>query len=217
MEYITIVTNLRESTCGILRQEKNERPTLIAYEHIPATHGFAGTSLHQLTDWIKTHARPHSFALCALQSPSVHESFIRHPHATISDAECTIPALRKMVWDYRYLHALEDHYHLFYRCGIPSWTLFETELLCAHAGTPSRAITSAYMALLQAYKALYGKAFRRSQLAQDMMRSNYQLEARITPSNISRLVHIAPRLSLDVEREKMSVLSMIGLWYMQGT
>jgi hypothetical protein len=148
----------------------------------------------------------------AIEAPLIHEQLIRLPHASPGPADFKTPLLKKMVWDYRYLHALEDNgQHLFYVCGIQRPTLFAYQLLAHTSNLHLASMTSSYMALLQAYRAIFGPSFRSSQLALDMIKHHYQLQNVLSADSIARLLHLSKPLNLA--EHKGSLLTMIGLHY----
>ncbi len=58
------------------------------------------------------------------------------------------------------------------------------------------------MALIQAYRMLFGHAFRKSQLALDLITHNYALEKSISIDSVARLLKISPALNLDMQEHK---------------
>ena len=119
-----------------------------------------------------------------------------------------------MIWDYRYLHMLDDGKYLFYVSGIKYADLFSYQLIAHALELNLLSITSAYMALLHAYRALFGPAYRESQLALDIIKTHYKIKGRsLSADSIARLIHIHPNITIDVDKEKVSLLTMIGLYY----
>lgn len=151
----------------------------------------------------------------SMSTPFMYEQLVRlsYAHASANDFH-GIP-LSQLLWDFRYLHPLSSGDHLFYVCGINRPTLFRYQLLSTQNNLHSISISSWYNALIQAYKTIFGPAFRISQLAIDMEQSNYHLEERLHIDSISRLLHINPQLDIDREKEKKSLIAMIGLYYQE--
>ena len=183
-----------------------------AYNHIPIDTPSSISIEHAINKFVSRHNVQHSSLGIAIAAPDIHEQLIRLFHATPSVKDFTSPTLSKMLWDYRYLHALEDNQHLFYVCGITRPMVFTYQLLSYKSKLHLTSLTSSYMALVYAYKTLFGPAFRQSQMALDMIRTDYKIENAISIDSIARLLHIPAHVSLDVSHEKMPLLTVIGLY-----
>ncbi len=170
------------------------------------------TLTKELDNFVSTHKLRNALLNSALSAPLIHEQLLRLSTASPSTDEVAIPALKKMLWDYRYLHTLDDGQSLFYLCGISRPALFSQQLLSQKTKLHLMNLTSSYMALIQAYRTLFGHAFRRSQLALDLITHNYALEKSIANDSIARLLKIDPALNLDMRDHKISLLTMIGLF-----
>ena len=211
-EYIALVMNPTSLTCGWITDSKKQIPTLKAYTTYDCT---TITTTQALAQFIQTHGLNYSRIGIAINTEHIHEQLVRlsqaspQPHTFISEK------LKAMIWDYRYLFALDDGQHLFYLCALPRSFLFSKQLLAATMNLQLTTLTSGYMALINTYRTLFGSAFRNSTLALDMLGFNYKLEDSIKTESLLRLMHISPSLSLDLVHEKLPLVTMIGLYYQE--
>lgn len=210
-EQICISIDGTYATCAWISAAEKNQPTLRAYKKIPWEQSNR-ILLQELNAFVHEHKLHHALLAIALSSPLIHEQLVRLSTASPTVQELAHPALQKMFWDYRYLHTLDDGQSLFYLCGISRPALFTHQLLAQKSQLHLVNITSGYMAIVQAYRMLFGTAFRRSQLAIDLMAHNYALEKSISADSIARLLKISPVLDLDSTEDKVSLLTMIGLF-----
>lgn len=130
-------------------------------------------------------------------------------------ADFAMPELKKLIWDYRYIHTFDDGNHLFYLCGISQPTLFAHQLAVYKAQCNLATITSSYMALVQAYRALFGPTFRQTHMALEMIKHEYKIQQSMSSDSIARLLPIAPSVTIDLALHKEALLEMIGLCYQE--
>jgi hypothetical protein len=71
-------------------------------------------------------------------------------------------------------------------------------------------ITTKTMALLGAYKNIFGAAFRRSQLAVDMMQSHNNVEDLISIDALRRMIHIDN--GINIKNEKLFIAAACGMF-----
>lgn len=170
---------------------------------------------HALAHFIKRYQLTGALLSISMNSPIIYEELVKRSDAHATAQDFNAPQISKLLWDFRYLHPLSSGDHLFYVCGINRPTFFSCQLLATQHKMHIIAITSWYNTLIQAYKTIFGPAFRMSQLAIDMESTRYHLEGRLHPDSISRLLHIGSALTIDREQEKKALISMIGLYYQE--
>lgn len=209
-EQICIVLDACHATCGWITQSSKKQLTLKAYKII-AWEKSTPILTKELNDFVQQYQLHNALLTCAVSNPLIHEQLIRVSTASPAAHELAHPLLKKILWDYRYLHTLDDGQSLFYVCGISRPLLFSHHLLAQQTMLHLMNITSGYMALISAYARLFGTAFRRSQLAIDLLAHDYQLEKSMNVDSIARLLHIDPAVTLDMHEQKVSLLTMIGL------
>lgn len=209
-EQICIVLDIAHATCGWVTQSKKQL-SLKAYKTI-AWEQSTQILTQKLNAFVKENKLHNALLNIALSAPLIHEQLVRLSTASPSPYELINPQLKKMLWDYRYLHTLDDGQSLFYVCGITRPIIFAQQLLAQQTNVHLQTMTSGYMALVQSYRTLFGPAFRQSQLALDLIAHNYALEKSISSDSIARLLQISPTLNLDINEQKLSLLMMIGLF-----
>lgn len=214
-EHVIVHIDQETFSIGWLSADKRQVARLNAYH----THEFQMLThallCHTLETFIAKYRLSGALLSISVSSPFIYEELIQisHAHATSTDFQTS--ALTKLLWDFRYLHPLSDGNHLFYVCGINRPTLFSYQLLATQNRLHIVSISSWYNTLMQAYKTIFGPAFRTSQLAMDMEQTKYQLHDRLTTDSISRLLQVGSDLIIDKEKEKKALISMIGLYYQE--
>lgn len=211
-EYIAVSINPTYIACAWLKTSKKHPLILNAYSHFPIDLPSSIIVEQTIKQFVSQYNIHYSSLGIAVAAPDIHEQLIRLSHATPSIKDFANSTLAKMLWDYRYLHSLDDNQHLFYVCGIARSTMFTYELISHKSELHLTSLTSSYMALLYAYRTLFGPAFRQSQMALDMIRTDYKIEDALSTDSIARLLHIPAHISIDVAIEKVPLLTIIGLY-----
>lgn len=210
-EQICILIDASHATCAWISPTSKKQLSLKAYKTIT----WENSSLvlaHELVNFVSEYKLQNALLNIALATPLIYEQLLRLSTASPTINDFANPMLKKMVWDYRYLHTLDDGQSLFYVCGVSRPVLFAHQLLAQKTSLNMMNITSSYMALIQAYRTLFGPTFRRSQMALDLMAHQYALEKSINIDSIARLLTISPALNIDIPEHKISLLTMIGLF-----
>jgi hypothetical protein len=213
-EHVIVHIDRSSFSIGWIRSE-HKQVVLSAYQ----SYEFQTLTHYHLSQSVATFISEHKLAGALLSlstaSPFIYEELVRLSSANGSWNDFQTPALHSLLWDFRYLHPLINGDHLFYVCGISRPTLFSYQLLATQNKLHIVTISSWYNTLMQAYRMLFGPAFRISQLAIDMERTEYRLEESLRIDSIARLLHIPAHITIDREKEKKSLISMIGLYYQE--
>ncbi len=106
-----------------------------------------------------------------------------------------IPERNHMRWDYRFAYPADNGLWVFYVTGMPRSLLLQYQLLAITTPLNLLAITSERMALLALYEYQHGNAFRRSQLAIDMLRHHNMIEYLFDGDTLSRILYVPSRLA----------------------
>lgn len=211
-DVVTVIISPIQMHCGWMSFDAKKGLRLTAFKSYPLEYAHQITLYHHLDDFIAQHKLAHAFLSIALSSPLIHEELIRLSKASPNPGDFNAKQFQQLLWDYHYLHALDDGNYLFYLKGIKKPLYFEYQLLAHQTNLKLIALTSSYAAQLVAYRQLYGKAFRQSQLALDLAKHNYTIAACLTRDNIARLAQIQPAAS-EAWNFKEVVAAMIGSFY----
>jgi hypothetical protein len=143
-----------------------------------------------IISFLSEHDLSDAFVAFALHGPAVHEEFVAMPSSTPHRNDFTISNSSHLLWEYRYLYPNDDGQFIFYVYSVPRFVVLQYKLLAVAAQCNLITITTQTMALLSAYQHMFGSAFRRSQLAVDMMRSNNNIGDIITADAVRRMVNM---------------------------
>ena len=100
---------------------------------------------------------------------------------------------------------------VFYSCGVPYILRVQWQLIAQQVGMPLTVLTADQMALLGLYQAMYGRAFRQSQLALHMAQAG-GIDRVFTIDSLARLLYVPGRLHVDRCRELHPLLTACGLF-----
>jgi hypothetical protein len=210
-EQVCLTIDASNATLAWLTESSQKQCTLKAYTTIAwdkSNHILA----KELYYFVQKNRLQNALMNIALATPLIHEQLVRLSTASPQVGQLGSSMLKRMLWDYRYLHTLDDGQSLFYVCGITRHILFFYLLLAQQSNLHLMNITSGYMALINMYAKIYGPAFRRSQLALDLLAHDYQLEKSITLDSIARLLYVDPALTIDIDEQKIPLITTIGLF-----
>ncbi len=196
------------------------RVTLRAYKNYPLNNLeltnltlFNPTVIKQyIISFLCEHKLQDAFVAFTLHGPAVHEQFVTLPtstpqHTDFNSARNT----RNVVCDYRYLYPNHNGQFVFYVYSVPRSVVLQYELLAIAAQCNVITITTQTMALLSVYQHMFGSAFRRTQLAVDMIRCNNNISDLITVDALKRVVDIsAVKLSKD---DYLQCIAAAGLFW----
>ena len=115
----------------------------------------------------------------------------------------------KWHWEYQYLYP-HDHQYYFYLCGIQKPLLLQYQLLALQSDLNLRSLTSERIGLLKTYRHLFGAAFRRAHLGNDLMNRNNQIERLFTKEDLSRTLSTAHDIAIE-EHDMIPLLAACGL------
>lgn len=197
----------------------NERPLLKAYESIPLInleleHGllFNPSRIQTLIQkFVMRHnaqAMPVSYSL---SRPLVHEEFVTLPTKNPSLNQFPIAHSPFWHWDSQYLYET-DQGHMFYICGIPKMGLLQYQLLAINQAMDIQHITSERHALLHAYKAMRGDAFRTTQLANHLTARNNTIENLFSHDDLMRMLFVPSSVHVT-PADTLALLTSCGLFF----
>ena len=151
-----------------------------------------------------------AFVTFVLRGPGVTEQFVAMPTSTPHRTDFGIASnSRSLLWEYRYVYSNDHGQFVFYVYSVPRSLVLQYQLLAIAAQCNLITMTTQTMALLSAYKNIFGTAFRRSQLAVDMMRCNNTIDDLIGIDTVNRMISGAGHIVGD---ERLSVAAAAGLF-----
>lgn len=166
---------------------------------------------HAINNFFKKYHIKNSTIILAIESPALIERIVIQTSASPSPRSFTLVQLKKMIWDFKYLYPHDDSTFSFYVAGITRELLFSYQLMAHQAGIIPTIITTLRSGVFHTYKHYYGAAFRQTQLAHDMLRTQHQLENLITPDLLARMLSIPSSLSINIAQEAVYLRPLIGL------
>jgi len=166
---------------------------------------------HSISSFLQEHNLSNAFVSFALQGPFLGEQFIAMPTSTPHVADFgSVHKARSLLWEYRYLYSNDQGQCIFYVYTIPRFIVLQYELLAITTQCNLINVMPRTMALLSAYKNIFGAAFRRSQLGLDMVRCNNNIEQLITIDSLNRMVNFAGTCN---KSERIHYAAASGLFY----
>ena len=141
-----------------------------------------------ISSFLQQHNLVNAFVIFILHGPSLVEQFIAMPTSTPHRADFGIANNASVLWEYRYVYSNDQGQYVFYVYSVPQSLILQYKLLAIATQCNLITITTQTMALLSAYKNIFGAAYRRSQLAVDMMRCNNNVIEIITADALRRMV-----------------------------
>jgi hypothetical protein len=167
-----------------------------------------------IVSFLTEHNLQNAFVAFVLDGPAVQEQFVTMPTATPQRTDFDIPNSAHMIWEYQYMYPTDSSHFVFYLYSVPRSVLLQYKLLAIAAQCNLITVTTQTMALLSAYQHMFGNAFRRSQLAIDMMRCNNNIGDLITIDTVRRMMDISGiKLSKD---DYVQCIAAAGLFCSEG-
>ncbi len=213
-DIVAIVVEDTALHCGWLIPSSKQEINLKALQTYPLSSANSTSVRRHLTEFVNRHQLAGAFFSAALSTPLVHEEFITLTKASATPADLINPALARLLWEYQYLHPLENGNHIFYVHGLKKSTLAEYQILARHVGLSFTGVTSAGLAHLQAYALAQGTQVRRAQLALDLARAHYQIDHCYAPALLMRFIKLTQALEHQ-ETQLPLVAQMLGLYQLE--
>lgn len=151
-----------------------------------------------------------AFVAFIFHGPAVGEQFVAMPTSTPHYIDFGFVNTRNVLCEYRYLYPNDHGQFVFYVYSVPRSIILQYQLLSIAARCNLIAMTTRTMMLLSAYKNIFGIAFRRSQLAVDMMRCDNNIADLISIDTLNRMLKCADVCSAS---ERLYCAAATGLFY----
>lgn len=168
-----------------------------------------------ISSFLQKYDLQNAFIVFSMHGSAVTEKYMAMPTSTPRRADFGIAPSSNVVWDYRYIYSNDQGQYLFYVYLVPRFLVLQYQLLAIAAQCNVITITTCNMALLHTYKNIFGVAFRRSQLAIDMMRYNNKIEDCISVDALRRMITIPS--DVTIQEEKVFIAAACGLFYAERT
>jgi hypothetical protein len=152
-----------------------------------------------ITSFLAEHNKTDAFIAFSLDGPAITEHYVALPTSTPHRADFGIVNSSSVLWDYRYLYPNDHGQFVFYVYTVPRSLILQYQLLAVAAQCNLIAMTTKSMALLTTYQHVFGSAFRRSQLAVDMMRHNNNIDQLVSVDILKRMVQVPTTIRLQDE------------------
>jgi hypothetical protein len=200
-EFVTISFSPNSITCSWVQKTKTGAASLVLRAH--KRYVLNNLELHHLipfnptiikkyiTSFLCEHDLSDAFIAFCLQGLGITEHFIAMPTSTPHRTDFAIANTSSVQWEYRYLYPNHDGQYVFYAYAVPRALILQYQLLAMSMQCNLIAITTQTAALLDAYKNIFGIAFRKSQLAIDMMRYENNIHAFISDDAVRRMVSLS--------------------------
>jgi hypothetical protein len=217
---LAITCTPQEICCSLIRPTRiARRYELYAHHCFPLIHHefeqlilFNPTRIRTyIQKVISQHQLENSSCVIALTGPSITQRIITIHESTPAYHQIVDPRLKGLVWDYYYLYPEDDSRHALYVTGIKQALLLQCTLLFLQLPLHLIGITTESMALLYAYKQIYGSAFRSTQLACDM-KKQVSLHELISNELMRRTLAINPVVEAPSLHTSPAVRTALGLF-----
>lgn len=217
---LAITCTPQELTCSFIRPTRIERRyELCAHQCFPLTHGqlerlilFNPTMLRTyIQEFITHHQLAYSSCVVSVTGPSVIQRITTTHESMPTYHRFIDPRVKEMLWDFYYLYCEDDGRYAWYVAGIKQSLVLQFKLLFSTLPIHFSALTTESMALLYAYKQLYGAAFRTTRLSIDMkkLQSN-SLDELITHELMRRTLACEPHLHTSSAIRTVLGLFLLG-------
>lgn len=222
-QFVAITIQPHYLTCSWIKQsQKKASLVLCAYERFSLRNLaleklilFNPTYIQRcIKTFLATHQLDNAFIACSLSGPSIIEQFLplQTPSPTLNTF--SLQKTKNNILGYEYIYP-RDHQFIFYVYQVPQVILLQYKLLIIAARLNSIAIVPQRSALLSLYKFLYGNAFRKAQLAVDMIRYHNMIEYLFNPGLLARIIDMSSSIK-SIEAEMPYLLTACGLFVSRG-
>lgn len=219
-ELVTIFFHPNAIVCSWVQKNKTAKNPLVlrAYKRYPLDNyelhnliPFNVTFLKkQITSFLKKYDLSDAFIVFCLDAAAVEE-YVTMPTSTPHRSDFIIAHAPQLCLQYRYLYSNhDDGQSIFYVYAMPRSLILQYQLLAIASRCNVITITTKVAAYYEAYKYIFGAAFRKSQLAVDMMRFNNSIENLISVDALRRMILIDSEI--DVKAEKPFIAAACGLF-----
>lgn len=163
----------------------------------------------QIVSFLREYNKNNAFVTMSLDGVAVIERFVALSSSTAHLADFSFAQSSNNVWGYRYLYPNDHGQFIFYVYSVPRSLILQCQLIVSSVSCNLITLTTKNMALFNAYKYLFGAAFRTSQLAIDMIRHNNEMDKLIAVDVLKRIVQTH---QVDIAQERLYIAQACGLF-----
>lgn len=116
--------------------------------------------------------------------------------------------------DLDYLYTDESYKYVHYWCQIPRSLVLQYQCIAVLAYINCIRVTPRFCALLHAYRAVQGPAFRRTQLGIDLIKHNHRLSHYFQDDIVRRLVSIRDHILYTELKTRIDIIAASGIAYL---
>ncbi|MGB8366878.1 MAG: hypothetical protein WCD44_00815 [Candidatus Babeliales bacterium] len=222
-QFVAITMQPHYLTCSWIEQAQKKAPLVLrAYKRFNLQNLaleklilFNPTYIKQcILLFLQTHQLKNAFIAFSLSGPTTIEQFVSLQTASPLPDQFSIQKIKNNLWGYEYIYP-RDHQFVFYVYQIPHTTLLQFKLFSIAAHLNVIAIIPQRSTLLLLYKFIYGNAFRRAQLAIDMIRYHNMIEYLFSPDLLARIIDTSSCIQ-NIAIELPYLLPACGLFISEG-
>lgn len=218
-ELVTIFFHTNAIVCSWVQKNKTTAASLVlrAYEYYPL-HNF---ELHNLipfnitlikkyiASFLQKYNLENAFIAFCLETAMIEE-YIAMPTSTPHRSDFSVAYTPHLYWQYHHLYSNHEGQHIFYVYALPRSLILQYQLLAIVMRCNVITITTKVAAHYEAYKYLFGAAFRKSQLAIDMIRCGNNIETIISVDALRRMILM--NNIIEIKNEKPFIIAACGLF-----
>lgn len=142
-----------------------------------------------------------------LQGPAIYEKIITHQsaHLTLDQLAYTISA--QLQWHLAYLYTF-DHTYYYYLCNLKQAIVLQYQMMASHMQWHLQSLSPYKMEPLNAYKYLFGAAYRNAQFAQDMQYNRNIISYLFSHDDLNRILNLGGHTI--IEQDYIPLLACCG-------
>jgi len=218
-ELMALVVHLDRIYCSRLRCHHSRRPAeLISYRVVELPTGAIGTTciynlslIYQIIrSFAGRDARRMSLVI-ALSDAVATQKIVAYPHTRPELQTGLSLGTDECQWQHSYLYPDNKGKFVFYACGVSRGICLQWQLIAQMVGVPLEMLVGDRMSALALYQALYGGAFRQSQLAVHMARTDQAIEKLFTTDTLARFLFVPRTVAVDRATALQPLLTTCGL------
>jgi len=215
-EFVCIFFSSDTIACGWIQKSTTNSASLIlrayqryALDNFESVHliPFNPTKIRKyISSFLYEHNLHNAFVTFCLDG--IMEHYIALPTSTPVRTDFNMPTTSDMQWEYRYVYSDHEGNHIFYVYAVAQSLMLQYKLLAMGGECNLIRIAPKAVALLDAYKNIFGVAYRKSQLAVDMMQHDNNIQELMSRDAVRRMVSF----SSDFAQDDSVIAAMCGMF-----